>query len=389
MVLEGQDIVAFSNDWSGDPLSKTHLMRILARRNRILWVDSLGNRAPRAQAHDLGRILTKARAFARGIREVERNLHVMSPLAVPFFGNSTVEVANGLFVKAQISGALKWLGMERPISWSFLPSSAPVVGHLGEKLVVYQCVDEFSAFADTNGSQIAALEEKLLRRADLVITSAERLRERKSRYNSNTVLVRHGVDYAHFVKACDPTTPVAFEVAVLNRPILGFFGLVAQWVDLEAIAACAQAYPGGSVVLIGKVAPDVDLSPLRALPNVHVLGRKPYAALPGYAKAFDVALLPFKVNELTLSANPLKVREYLAAGLPCVATDLPEIRNLGMCTLASAAAEFPAKVAECLKAGAGPSLERAQRMSGESWEARVEEISAHLGRALGHAEAVH
>ncbi len=138
------------------------------------------------------------------------------------------------------------------------------------------------------------MEEQLLRRADLVITSAERLRDNKVKVNPNTVLVRHGVDFDHFVKACDPATKIPEDIANLPRPVFGFFGLVADWVDLEAIAATARAHPEGSVVVIGKVAPDVD--------HVGAEGRAqhppagPQAATwscRATAAAFDVALMPF------------------------------------------------------------------------------------------------
>jgi glycosyltransferase involved in cell wall biosynthesis len=380
--LRGRDLVVFSNDWDGDPLSKVHIMRILSRDNRVLWVNSIGNRAPKANAHDLRRIWKKLASFTEGIREVEPNLFVLAPLAIPFYGSEAVRAANRTLLRAQVLRAMRRLHFKRPISWSFLPASAPVSGRLGEEFVVYHCVDEFSAFSDTNGRYIAEMEERLLRRADLVITSAERLRDNKVRVNPNTVLVRHGVDFNHFVKACDPATRIPEDIASLPRPILGFFGLVADWVDLEAIAAAARAHPEGSVVVIGKVAPDVDPAVLKAEPNIHLLGRKPYAELPGYCRAFDVALMPFRVNELTLNANPLKVREYLAAGLPVVSSDIPEVRKVGLCKVARDTEDFVRKVDECLAEGAGPSLERAERIRHESWEAKVEEIRAFVGEAM-------
>jgi glycosyltransferase involved in cell wall biosynthesis len=278
--------------------------------------------------------------------------------------------------------AMRQLHFKRPISWSFLPASAPVSGRLGEEFVVYHCVDEFSAFSDTNGRHIAEMEERLLRRADLCITSAERLRDNKVKVNPSTVLVRHGVDFNHFVKACDPATKIPEDIANLPKPIFGFFGLVADWVDLEAIAATARAHPEGSVVVIGKVAPDVDPAVLKAERNIHLLGRKPYSELPGYCRAFDVALMPFRVNELTLNANPLKVREYLAAGLPVVSSDIPEVRKVGLCKLAKGTEDFVRKVDECLAEGAGPTRERAELIRHESWEAKVEEIRGFVGEAM-------
>jgi glycosyltransferase involved in cell wall biosynthesis len=380
--LRGRDMVVFSNDWDGDPLSKVHIMRILSRDNRVLWVNSIGNRAPKANAHDLQRIWRKLSSFTEGIREVEPNLFVLAPLAIPFYGSEAVRTANRELLRVQVKRAMKQLRFQRPISWSFLPASAPVSGTLGEEFVVYHCVDEFSAFSDTNGRHIAELEERLLRKADLVITSAERLRENKAKVNPNTVLVRHGVDFQHFVKACDASTVIPEDIANLPKPIIGFFGLVADWVDQEAIIAAAKAHPEGSVVIIGKVAPDCDVSALKAVPNIHMLGRKSYASLPGYCRAFDVALMPFTVNELTLNANPLKVREYLAAGLPVVSTDIPEVRKVGLCKMATSTEDFVRKVDECLVEGPGPSRERAERIFHESWDARVEEIRGHVGEAM-------
>jgi glycosyltransferase involved in cell wall biosynthesis len=112
------------------------------------------------------------------------------------------------------------------------------------------------------------------------------------------------------------------------------------------------------------------------------MGRKRYEDLPGYCKAFDVALMPFKVNELTLNANPLKVREYLAAGLPVVSTDIPEVRKVGLCKVATSTEDFVRKVDECLAEGAGPSRERAERIFHESWDAKVEEIRQFVGEAM-------
>jgi glycosyltransferase involved in cell wall biosynthesis len=385
--LQGRDLVVFSNDWEGDPLSKTHIMRILARDNRVLWVNSIGNRTPRPTAHDIARLWRKASAALGGLREVERNIFVLAPLALPIYGPPWAATANKLLLRGRVRRAMAHLGFRRPISWSFLPASAPVSGTLGEELVVYQCVDEFSAFGDTNAQAIARLETELLRKADLVITSAERLRANKAKVNPSTVLVRHGVDVAHFAKACDPRTEIPEDLRRLPKPVFGFYGLVADWVDLEAFAACARAFPNGSVVLIGKVAPKVGVSMLEALPNVHFLGRRRYDDLPAYCRGFDVALLPFRNNELTLNANPLKVREYLAAGLPVVASDLPEVRTLGLCRLVSSASGFPMAVRAALDEGAGPRLERAARLTDESWEARVDEIRLHVEEALARTRA--
>ena len=377
-VLSGRDIVCFSNDWDGDPLSKTHLMRILSRENRVLWVNSLGNRTPRASASDAQKIVKKLKDAARGVTEPEPNIHVLAPLYVPAYGSEAVRTLNRIFLRQQVLLAMRRLGMRSPISWSFLPSAATVAGSIGEELVIYHVVDEFSAFSDAS-AHVAELEERLLRRADLVIASAEKLLASKSKVNRNTVMVRHGVDFAHFEKALSPDTRIPADLAALQRPVIGFFGLIADWIDLELVREVADAYPHASVVLIGKCV--TSLAPIEGARNVHVLGRKPYADLPGYCRGFDVAITPFRLNELALNSNPLKAREYVAAGLPNVCTDLPELRATPGCTIARTRAEFVAEVGKALDDG-GPARERAERVRGESWEAKVEEIRAHVARLL-------
>ena len=379
--LSGRDVVCFSNDWGGDPLSKTHLMRILARENRILWVNSLGNRPPRATTRDARRALRKLCLAARGLREVEPNLHVLAPLYVPAYSSGSIRVVNQALVRCQIRRAMRSLGMRRPITWAFLPSAVVAAGALGEELVVYHVVDEFAAFSDAS-AHVPQLERALLARADLVVASSERLLAAKSPLHPRVVLVRHGVDHEHFARALDPATPVPEDLARLPRPVIGFFGLLADWIDLELVREVALAHPRASVALIGDAV--TSLEPVAGVRNVHVLGRRPYSSLPGYCRGFAAAITPFRVNELALHASPLKAREYVAAGLPNVCTDLPELRAVPGCIVARTRAEFVAEVGRALAQG-GPQRARSELVRSEGWEARLEEIRAHVAALLeGH-----
>jgi glycosyltransferase involved in cell wall biosynthesis len=380
-LLRGRDLLCFSHDWNGDPLSKTHLMRLLARDNRILWVNSIGYRAPTVSRADLGRAFKKLAAALQPIRQPERNIFVFNPLAIPAYGLAPVRAFNRHFLRWQIRWAMRRLGFRNPINWVFNPAAAVIAGRLGEDLLIYHCVDEYTAFSGVHSAGLAALEQQLLQRADLVIVSADRLYQSKARVNERTVLVRHGVDHRHFRRALDPDTVVPEEVARLPRPVIGFFGLIADWVDVGLMARVAQRYPGGSLVLLGKATTDV--SALERLPNVHLLGRKPYADLPAYCKGFDVALNPFRVNELTLNANPLKVREYLAAGLPVVSTAIPEVEVLGLCRTAADDESFLRQVDEALQ-DPGPSAARSEAVEHESWEARLAEIAEHVAAVTSH-----
>lgn len=374
-LLRGRDVVCFSQDWSGDPLSKTHLMRLVARDNRVLWVNSIGLRTPSASGADLRRAFRKLAAASAPVRQAEPNLFVMNPLAIPAYGSPLVRGVNRRWLRSQVRSAMRRLGFKDPINWTFNPAAAVVAGDLGEDLVIYQCVDEYTEFTGVPARALADLERRLLLRSDLVIVSAERLYQSKVKVNPRTVLVRHGVDYAHFRTALDPATVVPDDLARLPRPVLGFFGLIADWVDLDILADLARRYPTGSVVLLGKATTDV--SALERLPNVHLLGRKPYGSLPAYCKGFDVALMPFRINELTLNANPLKVREYLAAGLPVVSTPIPEVEVLGLCRIGAGAEGFAREV-EAALADPSPRAERSEAVRHEGWDARLDEIRGHL-----------
>ncbi|MDQ3331567.1 MAG: glycosyltransferase [Planctomycetota bacterium] len=373
--MRGRDILCFSHDWTGDPLSKTHLMRLLAKENRVLWVNSIGYRMPTASGADLGRAFQKLAAATKPVTEVEPNIFVLNPLAIPAYGRPSVRALNRRWLRWQVKRAMRGLKFNRVINWVFNPAAAVIAGQLGEEQLIYHCVDEYTAFSGVASSALAEMELQLLRQADLVIVSAERLYQSKSRSNPRTVLVQHGVDFEHFRKACTGEVAPAAEQASLPRPILGFFGLVADWVDVDLMAEMARRFPEGSLVIVGKVTTDV--SKLEALSNVHFLGRKPYETLPGFCAGWDVALMPFRLNELTLNANPLKVREYLAAGLPVVSTAIPEVEALGLCRIASTADEFEREIRQTL-ADAGPTAARSEAVRQESWAARLQEIERHL-----------
>jgi glycosyltransferase involved in cell wall biosynthesis len=378
--FRGRDVLCFSHDWTGDPLSKTHLMRLLARDGRVLWVNSIGYRAPTASAADLGRAWRKLKAAATPLTRPLPNLHVLSPLAVPAWGSPAVRAMNRKFLRWQVRRAMRRLGFRRPINWVFNPAAGVLAGQLGEDRVIYYCVDEYTAFSGVPSESLIELERGLLRRADLVVVSAERLLRSKGGYNPRTVLVRHGVDYDHFRTALDASTVVPEEIRDLPRPVIGYFGLMSpDWVDVPLLEAVARHFSGGSLVLIGKVA--MDLGPLTRLANVRILGRRPYETLPAYCQGFDVAVIPFPVSEVTLNANPLKAREYLAAGLPVVSTPIPEVEVLGRCAIGRTPEEFIRRIDEALERP-GPDPDRSEAMRTEGWAARLDEVRRHYTRLV-------
>lgn len=372
-VLRGRDILCFSHDWTGDPLSKTHLMRVLSKENRILWINAIANRMPTTSSKDLSRIYKKLKAFTEPIREVEPNIFLLNPLAIPAYGNKAIVSLNQRSLIRQVKKAMRQLGFSDAINMVFNPAAGMVAGKLGEKELVYYCVDEYTAF--TGSAALKEIEEELFRISDCVVVSAEKLYESKKQFNPNTHIIRHGTDWRHFRTALDAETKIPDEIAKLPGPIIGFHGLLADWVDFELIKKTAEHFRDGSVVLIGKIAVDAEqkVKILDGVPNIHFLGRKPYAELPAYCKGFDVALNPFEINELTLAANPLKVREYLAAGLPVVSTDIPEVRVLADCRVGTSHDDFIAQIEAALRS---PKDRHAvsDAIAHESWEAKVDEL---------------
>src|SRR5262249_43203468 len=152
-------------------------------------------------------------------------IHVCAPLAVPFYSTYAGRWLNRESLRWSVRRMCRQLGFRNPITWSFDPASADVVGSFGERAIVYHCVDEYSEFTGTDKSALLEMEKRLIKKADCVIVSSDHLKTNKRGHNENTFLVTHGVDVAHFRKACDPGIKVPEEMQRFRRPIAGFFGL--------------------------------------------------------------------------------------------------------------------------------------------------------------------
>ena len=207
-MIEGQSIICFAHDWKGDPTSKTHIMRILSERNRILWVNSIGMRRPTASARDFRRIAAKLKNSLQGCHRVHDNLHVWNPLVLPLPGVAWAERVNTWLLSTSIRRLVRRLGLHDPILWTFLPNVTRLIGRLGERMVIYHCVDEYSAFSGVSREQLQHVERELIERAAVVFTSSEELCRERQVFNPRTFFVSHGVDVTHFSRALDPGTTV-------------------------------------------------------------------------------------------------------------------------------------------------------------------------------------
>jgi glycosyltransferase involved in cell wall biosynthesis len=372
--MPSENIVCFAKDWTEDPTSCNHVMRALSRGNRVLWLNSICARRPDfGSTRDLGKIVRKVVGFFKGAKEVEPNLWVYTPLVLPFPYTRAAVAVNRWILRTTVWLLRKRLGMRDFQLWTFLPTTAEYVGGMGESLAVYYCTDEWAEFPHLGQEPVAAMERDLCAKVDVVFTTSRPLLEKKKAFNNETHLASHGVDHAHFASALDESTVSPSDLEGLQRPIIGFFGLLEGWIDIQLLADLAERRPDWSIVLVGRAA--VDVSMLRRFRNVSLLGRRPYRDLPGYAKAFDLAVCPFVVNELTRSVNPIKLREYLSAGLPVVASGIPEVEAYaGSCHLVRGPDQFVAACEEALRDDR-PELRRrrSEAMRNETWERKVDE----------------
>ena len=386
-LLGGTSVVTFANDWTADPTSKHHVMRRVSNTNDVLWVESPGMRAPQlSSAYDRARLLTKAKAMFRRSRRALDRLHVMTPPTVPYPHSRLARFANAQLYRFAITRELRRLGFDSaPLLCVFVPQCAPYIRHLRRRFSIYYCVDKWTAFEGFDARTMERGEEELCRTSDLVLASAEDLADRCARYGSNVHYVPHGVDFAHFAAALD-SGPLPADLAAIPAPRVGFFGLIHEWVDTELIGRLADILPY-SFVLLG--AAKGDLSALTARKNVFHLGRKPYASLPDYCRGFHAAILPFRMNELTVSVNPIKLREYAAAGLPVLSAPLPEVRKLpGIATCVDSLDDWVSGLRVAVEQGGRADERRAQseRVRGDDWAyvyARIASLVNGSPRATG------
>jgi len=374
--MENQSIICFANDWESDPTSKHQVMKILSgSSNKILWINSIGMRNPTLSKTDFLKIWNKMKGWFKGLQKVNENLYHFTPIVLPFPASKLSRKINKYILILMIAYYKRKIQMKDVQLWTFMPNIVELIGNLGETYIVYYCVDEWSKFSFMDGNFMQKVERQLLKKADLVITSAGNLYQDKVKVNPNTHLVSHGVDFDYFSKALNENTSIADDIAKISKPIIGFFGLIHEWIDLGLIEALAKQRPEWSFVMIGQWSVNVDK--LKKLNNIHFLGQKPYSALINYCKAFDVGLIPFRLNDLTVNVNPIKLREYLAAGIPVVSTRLPEVEKYSeIVEICDSADEFVIKIENYLKHETGEEKRlRSEGMREEDWNGKVEEIS--------------
>lgn len=368
-------VLLYAPPWSAPTrFSKHHLACYLAGRGaRVLYVEApltpLGLRRGRTFLNELRQTLEPPRQVAQRLW-VRRHF-----LPVPYHAASALtssRQANRLgqrLLAPVLRRDLQRLRMPRPIVIAGLPHAADMVSRLRKSALVYHCADDYASVRGFP-STLPQLERELCTLADLVITTSETLCQTRRAYNPHTYWVPNGADIEHFAQPAEP----ASELHRYKRPIVGFVGGLSEWVDLGLIAALARARPNWTFALVGPIG--IDVSAVQTLVNVRLLGPRLYAQLPSYLAAMDAALIPFKHNEVTHHADPIKAYEYLAAGLPVVATDMPALRRLAhVIRLADSPESFLTQLDGVI--AEGRDARRAERMAEAArhvWSSRFDDM---------------
>ncbi|MET7460375.1 glycosyltransferase [Nonomuraea sp. NPDC005501] len=371
--------VCFSaQDWwyHNQAHSDFQLMRSIAAHREVLIVNSIGMRMPTPgrSTQVLRRITRKLRSVAKLVREPLPGFHVMSPLPLPFYGSPLLRRLNAVLVRAQVGAVCRALGMRRPVVVVTLPTAWDVVRPMARRSLVFNRSDRHSAFPEADAATIGALERALLARADRVVYASRALMaDERPLTGDRAHFLDHGVDLGHFTR----TAALPPDLAAVPGPRIGFFGALDDFVvDFDLLERVAVELPHASLVLIGDATAPMER--LTKYPNVHWLGFRPYERIPGYGSGFDVAIMPWQDNAWIRHANPIKLKEYLALGLPVVSTEFAELAAYtGRVRVAAGHAAFVEAVKLTLDTG-GPATAGELRASvlDASWSTRARELMA-------------
>ncbi|MGW4113603.1 glycosyltransferase [Actinosynnema sp. NPDC004786] len=307
--------------------SDFQLMRSMAAHRRVLVVNSIGMRMPTRgnSTHVSRRILRKLRSVAKFVRRPLPDFYVMSPLPLPFYGSPLLRKVNAVLVRVQVRAVALALGLRTPVIMVTIPTAWDVVAPMRRHRLVFNRSDRHSDFPEADRASIEALENQLLDHADHVVyVSHALMEEERARTGSRAYFLDHGVDVDHFTARPQHEWPD--DVRAVPGPRIGFFGALDDFVvDFDLLERVAAELPDASLVLIGDATHPMER--FDKYPNVHWLGFRPYDLIPAYGSAFDVAIMPWQDNDWIKRSNPIKLKEYLALGLPVVSTDFAELAH--------------------------------------------------------------
>lgn len=302
------------------------------------------------------------------------------PVLRPIFPGSLLETSGHTYQSMWLSLLPTVLDIAGPdtILWVFSPLADYLVAATQKqvKLVVYDCMDDLASFKDGT-AEMRVREAHLLTLADLVFTGGRSMYETRKDRHEHVYCFASGVDVQHYAADAARTTPAT--IAAIPQPRLGYFGVLDERIDWQLIATIAEQQPNWHWALIGPTV-KVDPADLPQAPNIHYLGQQPYADLPDFLQSFDLAVMPFALNEATRFISPTKTLEYLAVGKLVISTSVPDVVATYQ-EIVSIADGADAWIAEIERLLSVPELERESRrrkslplLERGSWDG----IAAHM-----------
>jgi hypothetical protein len=364
------DFIVFSDDWGRHISSCQHIFKIISRDRKVLWVNTVGMRVPSmGQSYDLSRSFEKILSWFHPLKKVHDKLYVFSPFMLPFQHNKFVNMINNLSVIVGVRIFIILLNMKDVITWTTVPNVNGIVGNLGEKLIIYNCTDDYSLWPGGKKELIQNQEIKVLEKSNIALASSEALAENCAKYIKKTFLYPHGVNIENFQEVNKNMVPD--KMKNIPHPIIGFFGLLYEKINYQLIKNIANKYSQASIVLIGKQA--VDLKDLKNISNIHLIGQIEYEYLPQHAVHFDVGLMPYVLDEEIRQSAPLKMKEYLAMGIPIVSVSIKDIgKYQDAVYIAENDNDFIEKVGLALNEKDVSIKQRRQKLvENESWKNRI------------------
>lgn len=376
----------FSDDWGRHPSSCQHLARFLIQNenHRVFWVNTIGTRPPGFNLLTLRRGAQKIVSWFGKRKKVEtqgnaententRKPTVLQPIMLPWFRRKWQRRVNRFLLVRQLSRALD--GEENVTAITTLPITADLVGALAMvSRWVYYCVDDWSRWPGMDAKPLAEMETQMIPRVDRIVTVGEKLRDRIQVLGRDSLLLTHGVDLDFWRLAHEKGNVPEREFSRdMTRPILVFWGLIDERLDLMILERLAGDIPEATILFAGPTAAPEVLQRLTQLPNFRYLGRLPYEKLPILASEADVLLMPYLKNEATEQIQPLKMTEYLASGKPAVVRDLKasEVWRDAL-DVVDSAEEFSRKVRLRIQTGLPPEQSAArERLKSETWEEKA------------------
>lgn len=373
--------IAAGPDWGRHPCSLSHIMDVVVREHPVIWINSIAQRAPRLSRQDLVRAVHKAMASVRSSNWPKGDGPlVIHPRAVPYHKYAPVRSVNGWLITRQLRPLLARFVGHRVVLVATNPAAVALANSLRPDATIYFCMDDYARMQDSDRRLIEVCEQLMLSRADATVVTARTLVESKTWRGKTPIYLPQGVDAGHFQKRAEPQA----RLAALPRPIIGFQGIIGARVDIELLEKIARTFPRASLVLVGKE--EVDITPLKRLPNVHAVGPVPYADLPSVIQVFDVGLVAYRNDAHVASVNPLKLLEYLALGQEVVSVYLPELLAHGEYVhWARSHDEYLAVLGEVLGRHPFDPAEKARRMAyaaSHSWTARARDFLALCSHLL-------